>query len=76
MTEELSPSHRDTQQTLNKSTVSQITYDASMSNAAYDQASGRIQNADWGHFVDFYDPDSRDEEESSSFWREATLARG
>jgi hypothetical protein len=32
-----------------------ITYDTSMVNAAFD-AQGRLQNNDWGHFVDFIEP--------------------
>lgn len=53
-----------------RSDYSQLTFDTSMSNAAYDGASGRVQNNDWGHFVDFYDPDSRDDDAGSfSLWR-------
>ena len=53
-----------------RSDHSQLTFDTSMSNAAYDGASGRVQNNDWGHFVDFYDPQSRDDDVCSfSLWR-------
>ena len=50
------------------SSSSQVTFDASMSNAVYDQESGRLQNNDYGFFVDFYDPTSRDED-ISPLWR-------
>ena len=54
-------------QTTRSSNHSQVTYDASISNASYDGESGRLQNNDWGHFVDFYDPECRDDEIVSSF---------
>ena len=42
--------------TRSSASSTQVLYDASMSNAAFDGV-GRVQNTDWGHFVDFFDPE-------------------